>query len=403
MSHTGKSPAEQEPERGLARIAFKLQTQGPKWIWRRLHSEWILPTTRLGRVMHAGLRSVLGVGLGPIRSVRRVLAGTDPGALDTLYAFYDLKVQPVTFDVLWFLAGAELERQRRRLREIHVLIVPGSDGGVRQEDVSYETVIDRESRKWRIHNIIIASLSLLSSCTGFTLANSRTHAKYLHSILGQEVYPSTYEPSLPVAHHPNECLNWVRNGGGPVGVLRATRDALRSIDRWMIPRARGRHALTITLRDYAYMSARNSNLLAWAQFARRLDLKKYFPIFVLDTERTLDLFPAEIRGFEVFKEASWNMGLRMALYERSWLNLGVNTGPMCLCWLNGKTRYLTFKFLVPSVPQTTVAFHRSLGFEPNQSLPFATALQKWVWEEDSLPVIECEFQSMVSRIESIES
>ena len=56
--------------------------------------------------------------------------------------------------------------------------------------------------------------------------------------------------------------------------------------------------------------------------------------------------------------------------------------------------------VTPSVSQTTVAFNRSRGFEPNQSLPFATAFQRWVWEDDSLDVIEREFQQMVARVEN---
>jgi hypothetical protein len=92
----------------------------------------------------------------------------------------------------------------------------------------------------------------------------------------------------------------------------------------------------------------------------------------------------------------------MALYERAWLNMGVNNGPMGLCWLNDQTRYITFKMVTPTVAQTTVEFNRSRGFEPNESLPFATPLQKWVWEDDTVEVIRREFQSMVAVIESHE-
>ncbi len=158
--------------------------------------------------------------------------------------------------------------------------------------------------------------------------------------------------------------------------------------------------ITITLRDYEYNPGRNSNVAAWAEFARRLDPCVWMPVFVLDTERTLDEAQLAIRGFTVFREVAWNVGLRMALYERAWLNLGVNNGPMALCWLNDRTRYITFKMVTPGVAGSTVVFNRSRGFEPNQSLPFATPYQKWVWEEDGLEVIEREFQRMVGRIEN---
>jgi hypothetical protein len=89
----------------------------------------------------------------------------------------------------------------------------------------------------------------------------------------------------------------------------------------------------------------------------------------------------------------------MALYERAYLNLGINNGPMGLCWLNERTRYVTFKMLTEGVPQATSAYMASLGFELGRSLPSATSRQKWVWEDDDRAVIEREFAMMVSAIE----
>lgn len=90
----------------------------------------------------------------------------------------------------------------------------------------------------------------------------------------------------------------------------------------------------------------------------------------------------------------------MALYQRAYLNLGVNGGPMGLCWLNSETRYITFRMLTPSVPQTTPEYMRSLGFEPGQSLPFATSFQRWLWDEpDKAAVIRRQFDIMVAKIQ----
>ena len=56
------------------------------------------------------------------------------GEADTLYAFYDLGVAPITFDFLWFLVGAELERERRGLSAVHAVIVPGPLSGAAQRE-----------------------------------------------------------------------------------------------------------------------------------------------------------------------------------------------------------------------------------------------------------------------------
>ncbi len=153
------------------------------------------------------------------------------------------------------------------------------------------------------------------------------------------------------------------------------------------------------MRNYGYKPQRNSDLAAWTTFARGLDRDRYFVVFVPDLDQCLDGLPDALAGATVFAEAAWALGLRMALYEHAFLNLGINHGPMGLCWLNARTRYITFKLLTQSVPQTTVDYMRSLGFEPGRSLPFATAWQRWVWEEDSCEVIAREFAAMVRRIE----
>jgi len=106
-----------------------------------------------------------------------------------------------------------------------------------------------------------------------------------------------------------------------------------------------------------------------------------------------------LRGFPVFGEAALVLGLRMALYERAYLNLGVNNGPMGLCWLNERSRYITFKILSEAAPNTSVDYMKFLGFEIGRSLPFATSWQQWVWAEDELPVIEQAFAEMVRRID----
>jgi hypothetical protein len=148
------------------------------------------------------------------------------------------------------------------------------------------------------------------------------------------------------------------------------------------------------------MPARNSRVQAWADFARRLDPHAYLPVFVPDTDRSLVPRPPCLAGFEVLPEASWSVGLRMALYESAYLNLGVNNGPLFMCVMNGRTRALVFKMVTPSVPQTTERFARQLGFEIGGQLPFATPYQRLVWEDDRLDVIEREFAAMVETMEA---
>jgi hypothetical protein len=205
---------------------------------------------------------------------------------------------------------------------------------------------------------------------------------------------------LPVFPGPRSCLDAARDGEPGIGCLRAPADELRAIDAWATSHVGSRRMVVITLRRYGFMPARNSNMPAWVAFARSLDASRYCPVFIPDTHDTIAGLPAELRDFTVFPEAAWNIALRMALYERAFVNLGINTGPMGLAWLNERVRYATLKIETAEVPQATLGFIQSFGFEVGKSLPFATALQEWVWEDDTQECITRAFERLTRRIEA---
>jgi hypothetical protein len=388
-----------EPAGGIRRVAFKIKSKGPGWIGRRLAAEALQPTTAPGRLLHRLARNATTLAAALPRRLHALAVAKPEDAARTLFAFYDLQVSPITFDFLWFLVGADLERRRRGLDAVHVVVVPGRAGGLRREREDYEDVVDAEARAERIGNILLPACSLLPTCAGVTHAASRKHAGFIRATLASHLYPAGYEPALPVFAGSHECLRDARQDMAHIPSLRATTQNLRNIDRWAASHAGGRRIVAITLRDYAYMPARNSNMGAWIAFARALDAARFMPVFVPDLEQTLTGQMQKLQGLAVLGEAAWNLGLRMALYERAFINMGVNTGPMGLCWLNARTHYATLKMAPPDVPQTTEAFYRELGFEPERSLPFAGPTQELVWEADTLDAIERAFARVTARIE----
>ena len=379
-------------------IFHTLRSEGLGWALRRVR--YRTPATRPGRAVHSGLRFLLGLLRTPARRAQRVNNVKTVASDDTLYAFYDLQVLPITFDAAWFAVAADLARRQLGLAHIHFVIVPGTRGFVREERAAVEAATDAVARMWKLHNIVVPIFTLLPTTTGFTVLPSRAAASAWCHASGARVYPRLYDPGLPVGYHPTELFDVAKNDRtAAIGVLRAPPQAVRYVERWSAAHLRGRRLVTITLRDYDFMAARNSNTAVWAEFARRLPSSVYLPVFVPDTERALDALPPELAEAQMFSEASWNLGLRMALYERSFLNLGVNCGPLFMSVLNAEMRVLIFRIVTPSVPQTSEAFLRQLGYEIGGQLPFATPFQRLIWENDSLEVIEREFFAMVERID----
>jgi hypothetical protein len=378
-----------------------LRSEGLLWLLRRLRHR--TPFTPSGRAFHFNLRRLLSMLLAMPRAIKRMSGKTElRNSEDILFAFFDLQVAPITYDVSWFVAAADYKRRKMGLNRIHFVIVPGNKDGFREERTVYESTVDTATRQWRLYNIVIPILTLLPAFGGLTFLPYRGAVGAIRAAAQDRIYPEHYEPSLPVSHLPIELLGLSENDGQGIGILRSPTQARRYIDRWIAPRLAGRRLITITVRDYLFMPARNSNIQAWAAFARRLDPAKYFPVFVLDTERTLDPSPDALVGFEILREASWNVWLRMALYESSYLNLGVNNGPLFMCMLNAQTRLLIFKILTPSVPQTTEELMSTLGFTIGGQLSFATPFQRLVWQDDTLETIEREFSNIVADIAAIQ-
>ena len=382
------------PLTGLPLLIFKLRTGGFRWLVERLHDEWQMPRTRPGQMLFRAARAASRVATRPSRE-----AGVPSSADGILYAFYDLGVAPITFDFLWFLVGAELERKRRSLSSVHAVIVPGPRDGLRKENPELERSLDPATRRGRIINLLVPACALLPTLSGVTLAGSREQADRLVEAAANAVFPPRYEPALPSYPGPQEPLRAARDEQTQVAVLRATAADLRAVEAWLAAHQCDRRIVTITLRGYGYVAGRNSNIAAWAAFARQLDKARFSVVIVPDTEQCFTGIPAKLDGLPIFFEAAVALGLRMALYQRAYLNLGVNNGPMGLCWLNEQTRYITFKILNDMAPHTSADYMEFLGFEIGRSLPFATEWQRWVWAEDELPVIQDAFEDMIERLD----
>ncbi len=373
----------------------KVRRNGTPWFWRRLGEEWRQPTTPPGRAFKRAVVRGGGSVLMAASAVPRLM-GSGRGHV-TL--FYDLEVSPITYDFAWALVGAEKLRRERGLDFIRVVVVPGRHGGLRHEEPAYEAVVDAEARKFRVQHIVLALCRALPSVHGVHLCSTRMEATVACALARGPVLPQGYWPAFPSAHDPADILRAPERSESVPLALRATEAALRQVRPWLAHVAGGRRPVTITLREYAFMPQRNSNIEAWIAFAERLDAAAYAPIFVRDTEAALGPIPERMARHVLMPEASWNLELRLALYELCYLNLMVNNGPHGLCMFNGAARYMMFKILTPSVPQTTEAYMRSLGFTIGAQPAFARPWHRWVWEDDSLDVIEREFARMCRDID----
>jgi len=139
--------------------------------------------------------------------------------------------------------------------------------------------------------------------------------------------------------------------------------------------------VTITLREAAYSSHRNSNMVEWLRFAEYLQAQGERVLFVRDTKFAVD----PIDGYETCPAASIDIDVRLALYESAKCNLFVSNGPWSLA-LFGSKPWLMFNQIdamdpyPPNTNQWWVNFH---GIGVGEQFPWSRPDQRIVWLKDT--------------------
>ena len=314
-----------------------------------------------------------------------------------LIAVYDLASEPLTFDFCTFMAAANVERRRRGYATGHVAIVPGWGNGLRDEASVYNSLIVPDLRRQRIQDILLPSASLWPAWTGSSVFASRDEAATALSGM-QNIYPADFTPVLTRGTNMDSWPILLRAAadGLPVTEMKALAGPVAKVSAWLARTAKDRKVVTITLRDYGYNVERNSNIEAWSAFIQELDATQYFVVVVPDSETFLQS-GIDIPGATVFAEAAFNLHLRAALYECSYLNMLVPNGPAGLCYYNEAARYLQVKVGNNAATETSLAYMEQCGYELFKDPTFANPGQHFIWEPDDLPVLRRVFQDFVAR------
>lgn len=317
---------------------------------------------------------------------------------NVLHAFYDLTIYPGTFDFGYFLMAAEIERQKAKLGSVHVHIVrPGRDAASRLPG-GFDAIVDGNARDWRISNILIPMLTLFPSVGGYSVLPDRIAASALRVHLSH-VYPRHLQRNTVPIYSAYQEVN--RELARTPAALRprATAEGLRFVQQWIDAHVQGRKLITITLRQYEFMSRRNSNIEAWSTFAKELVQEGYFPVVVPDTANALGSPSPEFAGITMFPVAALHLPLRMALYESAYLNFATTGGPSVLLLLSDRCRCILLKLLVPGVELCSIEHLTEIGFAIGEDPTHLANYQHISWESDELSTIRHEFGVMIARIE----
>lgn len=364
----------------LRLVPNKIKKNGFKWILKRAKYESLNPQFMVTRYLVKRLDPLRQLFKWPYSSRKSDVLN------DTLMVVYDLNVESITFDFTFFLAAAETYAKQNGKSKLFILFVQATRDVL--IDQSYSSVVGEDSQEWRLTNILLQLARLYPACSGYALLRKNSEA--INYICGQLAYPpgysSTYRPAMEYKKI-FPIVNLKAFSG-----FSASSQGLLYIQKWLNLNHISKPVVVITLRQYGYDTARNSNISEWIKFADWVSRKGFMPVFVPDTDACW--CPNKLlNDYIVFTEPCWNLGLRLALYELAFVNFFYSNGLGMFGLIDKKVRLIA---MVPIIEESLganyAAFVEDYGLTPGQRrYDFSEPHQLLSWKRDIFENIRDEF------------
>lgn len=306
-----------------------------------------------------------------------------------LTCYYDLRFQPLTFDFVIFLAGANAYREQIKAIGLEIkIIVPD----FKEREIA-TNLYKEDAEIWKFQNIILKLPALLSKVISVNVS------KEIPNLVALPCYPP------PLSEIKSNALNYLHYSDAlkdkyrffhSLGFLKrkffeypeafqcfaAPTDSLK-----IIQEKYGKNYITISLRTKIFQSLRNSNLQSWQAVCDYIASKGLQPIILPDFEDYFNAQSFKEMKHPVAHEAMLDLNLRIALYENAKHNLAVSGGasPLLLC---SKVPYSIFKWVVPGIQSCSPEHHRNFnGLNFGEKVWFMRDSQSLLWADDSLDFV----------------
>ena len=299
-----------------------------------------------------------------------------------MLAVYDLNTNAITYNFAEFLVLCNNEIKENNIDHYKIIFINKNYDSVSfkyLKNKNYYLENDKYGQNLRIDKIIIPLIDLVGdNCVGYDFLNSIND--FESNLKSYYIYPKNYNGFFKPTHEIEKLhnLNPISNIS-----LQATNDSIDLINIYFKKRSINKNRLiTITIREQKYDTSRNSNISAWIEFKKFLELNKFQVLLIPDTEN-IDSLDSFLNKESIFKNAAKNLNLRMALYQESFFNYFTSGGPSALCYLNYKTKYCVFNHgpIEGSLVNTNKAFKH---LKKNTNYKFCIdKLQTLKWEKDN--------------------
>lgn len=312
---------------------------------------------------------------------------------DFLLAVYDLKTNLASFDIINFLVLAELKRIELNKKYIKFIIVPSRSNQHLFISDLHHTESDLN---WRISHIINPLIKALPSVKSITELTYREEFVRFSDIF--DIFPQNY--SIKTPPHQFSYSNSILKSAGVNKVFTPALVAKELVASFLNGlSSKSKKVVTITLREYEKQSERNSDLISTVKFCSYLEKEGFYPIVIRDTYTFSNSENDELISYCKFPAASIDLDLRLALYQASFLNISVNTGPCYLFYFTKNVNSIEFRWIDESVFSISEKTMQQAGYIKDQQPSFASIDNIVFWGKDSYENLKTGFLSFRNRHE----
>lgn len=304
--------------------------------------------------------------------------------------FYDLNVNPVTFDFAHYLVQAEEFRRKKKLANIDIFIIK-SKYKIPARMANFSINNSQFEVENRAYEIIFALTRLLKTVQNRLMISKNYMNKNNLTEKYKYIFPNGYSNINPVScthgmSKTNSSLFYPMFSPGPRN-LEILKKYLKGVKKKIV---------TITIRDSFYIKSRNSNFSEWIKFATYLK-NKYEVIFVPDGINYSLSDKKKFKNFIVADYVVWNLSLRTALYEKAFLNCSIISAPAEICSMyNSKSKSLIF-LNEKAYPKNYLKLCKEEWGE-SEIQPWMSKYHKYVYKADTFKNLKKEFDIFVKKI-----
>lgn len=289
-------------------------------------------------------------------------------------AIYDLNYNSRSFNIVPFLILCEIYRKRKSYKNFNVYILE-NDLPKKLQHKEFVDNLGEDNLSYRNLNLFPSLCSLLPNCKSFHYIFDRK--KFFKECTLSNVFPENFykkpsiEKGFDVPLHKYLCEN------EPEDFFHVPKNIVKTFDK--IHKRSLKKLITFTIRNSKFDPIRNSNQLQILNVINTI--KNEFEILVIpDTEdpKLIEELERYVRPSSI--AASFNLAIRLKLYEETFLNIFPDSGPFELVCYGKKISYIFLKNIKNSLIIND-NYDYAFTYDSNNQLKWATKKQIVISEE----------------------